>query len=108
MATKTKTKTDVVRPLDDRVVILPAEADEAFKGGVVIIPESSREKQSRGRVVAVGPGRSLDGGGRGEMQIERGDMVLYGKYAGTEIEVGDETLIIVRETDVLAQLVSAG
>lgn len=101
--TKTKTKTDRVEPLDDRLVIRPAAPDEMSKGGIVI-PAAAQEKQSRGTVVAVGPGRLLDGGERGEMQIKEGDVVLYGKYAGTEITVGDDELTIIRETDVLARL----
>ncbi len=89
------------RPLDDRLVIRPADPEE-ITGGGIILPDSAQEKPQRGKVVATGPGKLLDSGARGEMSVSVGDEVFYGKYAGTEVEIDDETLMIVRENDILA------
>lgn len=90
-----------VKPLEDRVLIKQSEAEEVTAGGIVL-PDSAKEKPQRGRVTAVGPGKLLDSGKRGEMGLKKGDQVFYGKYAGTEVEIDDETYVILRETDVLA------
>ena len=90
-----------VKPLEDRVLIKQSEAEEVTAGGIVL-PDTAKEKPQRGRVTAVGPGKLLDSGKRGEMGLKKGDQVFYGKYAGTEVEIDDETYVILRETDVLA------
>lgn len=91
-----------IRPLDDRVVVEPFEAEERTAGGIVL-PDTAREKPQRGRVIAVGPGKLLEKTGeRGQMSLKVGDSVFYGKYSGTEIELGSETYVILRESDVLA------
>jgi chaperonin GroES len=97
-ATRSKTK---IQPLDDRIVVEPVEAEERTAGGIVL-PDSAREKPQRGKVIAVGPGKLLDSGERGEMSVKLGDDVFYGKYAGTEIEINGKDVVILRESDVLA------
>jgi chaperonin GroES len=93
-----------IRPLDDRVVVEPIEAEERTAGGIVL-PDSAKEKPQRGTVVAVGPGRLLDSGQRGELSVDVGDEVIYGKYGGTDIEINGEEVKILRETDILAKVV---
>ncbi len=92
-----------IRPLDDRVVVEPMEAEETTAGGIVL-PDTAREKPQRGKVVAVGPGRLLDNGQRAEMSVAEGDEVIYGKYGGTEIEIHNEEVKILRESDILAKV----
>nr|WP_202617478.1 co-chaperone GroES [Roseimaritima sediminicola] len=92
-----------LRPLDDRVVVQPSEAEETTAGGIVL-PDAAREKPQRGTVVAVGPGRLLDSGSRGELDIAVGDTVIYGKYGGSEVEVDGQEMKILRESDILAKL----
>ena len=94
-----------LRPLDDRVVVEPMEAEQKTAGGIVL-PDSAQEKPQRGTVVAVGPGKLTDTGARGEISVAIGDVVIYGKYSGTEIEVSGRDVKILRETDILAKLVS--
>lgn len=93
-----------IRPLDDRIVVQPASAEETTAGGIVL-PDSAQEKPQRGKVVAVGPGRLLDSGSRGELSVSVGDEVIYGKYGGSEIEVNGEEMKILRESDILAKVV---
>ena len=93
-----------LRPLDDRVVVEPQEAEERTAGGIVL-PDSAKEKPQRGKVVAVGPGKLLDSGKRGELSVSVGDEVIYGKYGGTDIEVNGEDVKILRESDILAKVV---
>ncbi|MDO4550048.1 MAG: co-chaperone GroES [Planctomycetia bacterium] len=93
-----------LRPLDDRIVVKPMEAEEMTAGGIVL-PDTAKEKPQRGTVVAVGPGKLLENGTRGELSVAVGDEVIYGKYAGSDIEVGGDEYKILRETDVLAKLV---
>ena len=93
-----------LRPLDDRVVVKPMEAEEVTAGGIVL-PDSAQEKPQRGKVVAVGPGRLLDSGQRGELSVTIDDEVIYGKYGGTEIEVDGDDVKILRESDILAKVV---
>lgn len=100
MATATATKMKI-KPLDDRLVVMPDDPEEITGGGIVL-PDSAREKPQRGKVTATGPGKLLDSGKRGQMSVKKGDTVFYGKYSGTEVEVNDETYVIVRENDVLA------
>ena len=92
-----------IRPLDDRVVVEPIEAEETTAGGIVL-PDTAKEKPQRGVVVAVGPGRLLDSGERGEMSVAVGDEVIYGKYGGTDIEVDGTEVKILREGDILAKV----
>ena len=94
-----------IRPLDDRVVVEPIEAEEKTAGGIVL-PDSAKEKPQRGTVVAVGPGRLLDNGKRGELSVVVGDQVIYGKYGGTDIEINGDDVKILRESDILAKVVS--
>jgi chaperonin GroES len=93
-----------IRPLDDRVVVQPIGAEEVTSGGIVL-PDSAQEKPQRGSVVAVGPGRLLDNGQRGEVAVEVGDEVIYGKYGGMDIEVNGEEVKVLRETDILAKVI---
>lgn len=93
-----------IRPLDDRIVVEPLDAEETTAGGIVL-PDSSREKPQRGTVVAVGPGKLLDSGERGEVAVAVGDEVIFGKYGGTEIEVDGCEVKILRESDILAKVV---
>ncbi len=91
-----------IRPLDDRVVVERFEAEEKTRGGIVL-PDSAREKPQQGKVIATGPGRLLEKTGeRGTMSLKVGDVVFYGKYSGTEVEIDGAKYVILRETDVLA------
>ncbi len=92
-----------LRPLDDRVVVEPLAAEETTAGGIVL-PDSAQEKPQRGKIVAVGPGRLLDSGERGELSVTVGDEVIFGKYGGTEIELDGVDVKILRETDILAKV----
>lgn len=87
-----------MKPISDRVVVKPAPAEEVTKGGL-IIPDTAKEKPQRGEIVAVGPGK--DGN---LMSVHVGDVVLYGKYAGQEVEVHGEQYLIMREDDILVVL----
>ena len=101
MATATAKRVKI-RPLDDRVVVEPFEAEEKTRGGIVL-PDSAREKPLQGKVIASGPGKLLEKSGeRGEMSVKVGDRVIYGKYSGTEVELEGETYVILRESDILA------
>ena len=93
-----------LQPLGDRLVIKPIEKEEVTPGGIVL-PDTAKEKPQEGEVLAVGPGRLSDDGKRIAMEVKVGDIVLYAKYGGTEVKVGDEELIILRESDVLAKKV---
>jgi chaperonin GroES len=89
-----------MKPLADRVIVTPVEA-ETVKGGI-IIPDTAKEKPQQGKVVAVGPGARNDKGARIEPEVSKGDIVLYGKYAGTEVTVDGTDYLILRESDILA------
>ena len=93
-----------IRPLDDRVVVEPHEAEETTAGGIVL-PDAAKEKPLRGTIVAVGPGKLLDSGDRGELSVGVGDEVIFGKYGGTEMEVDGVDVKILRESDILAKIV---
>lgn len=93
-----------VRPLDDRVVVEPLEAEEKTAGGI-LLPDTAKQKPQRGRVVAVGPGKLNDSGSRGKVAVAVGDEVLYGRYAGNDIEVSGKEVKIMRESDILAKVV---
>ncbi len=100
MATATAKKTNI-RPLDDRIVVSQSSAEEVTAGGIVL-PDSAREKPQRGKVIAAGPGKLLDSGERGDMDVSVGDEVFYGKYSGTTVEIDGEEYVILHESDVLA------
>jgi chaperonin GroES len=104
MATATAKKVKVeLQPLEDRIVIKRLEAEEKTAGGIVL-PDTAKEKPQRGEVLAVGPGKLLDNGKRAALEVKVGDIVLFGKYSGTEVKVGGEECLIVRESDLLAKL----
>lgn len=92
-----------LRPLDDRIVVKPLEAEQMTAGGIVL-PDTAKEKPQRGTVVAAGPGKLLENGERGAMSVAIGDEVIYGKYSGSDIEVAGEEYKILRESDVLAKI----
>jgi len=94
-----------IRPLDDRVVIQPLEAEERTAGGIVL-PDAAREKPQRGLVKAVGPGLLLETGERAGVSVVVGDEVLFGKFGGTDIEVDGAELKIMREGEVLAKVLN--
>ncbi len=93
-----------LKPLDDRVVVEPLDAEETTAGGIVL-PDAAQEKQQRGKVVAVGPGQLLDSGERCAVSVKVGDEVLFGKYGGTEIEIDGKDVKVLRESDILAKVV---
>jgi chaperonin GroES len=90
-----------LRPLADRVVVKALEQEEEKRGGI-IIPDTAKEKPEKGEIVEVGPGKLDDAGKRIAPEVKKGDRVLFGKYAGTEIKVDGQELMILREEDVLA------
>jgi chaperonin GroES len=90
-----------LHPLGDRVVIEPTPREEMTKSGIVL-PDTAKEKPQEGKILAVGPGRILEDGKREQMDVKKGDKVLYAKYAGTEFKVDGEELLIVSQKDVLA------
>ncbi len=92
-----------IRPLDDRVVVEPMDAEEITAGGIVL-PDSAKEKPQRGTVIAVGPGKLLESGQRSTLSVSVGDHVLFGKYGGTEVEIEGRDVKILRESDILAKL----
>jgi chaperonin GroES len=104
MSTAIKAKPKIkIHPLEDRVVIFPADEAEAMRGGLYI-PDTAKEKPTQGEVIAVGPGRLTDKGERIPMDLKVGDRVVYGKYSGTPYTVGDDEVIIIKASDVLAKL----
>lgn len=90
-----------LKPLGDRVVVRPTEQETTTASGLVL-PETAKEKPQQGVVIAAGPGRRDDDGKRIAMDVEVGNSVLYAKYAGTEIKIDNEKLLILKETDILA------
>ncbi len=98
MTTETKI---TIKPLGDRVVIRPAQREEVTASGV-ILPDTAKEKPQRGTILAVGPGKVGDNGQRTALEVTEGSEVLYAKYAGTEVKVDGEDLLIVSEKDILA------
>src|SRR5690242_5724224 len=102
-AVTSKTKPKIkIHPLEDRVVILPSDEEEAMRGALYI-PDTAREKPTRGEVLAIGPGR-IEKGDRVKLDIHVGDQVLYGKYTGTPYQVGGDELIIIKASDILARI----
>jgi chaperonin GroES len=92
-----------VRPLHDRAIVKRVEEKEVVKGGI-IIPDTAKEKPMEGEVIAVGPGKIQEDGKRSAMDVKAGDRILFGKYAGTEIKIDDQELVIMREEEILAVL----
>lgn len=89
-----------IKPLEDRVLVKPIENESKTASGIYL-PESAKEKPVRGEVIAVGPGKRLDNGQRGQMSVTKGDTVVYGKYAGTEVELKGDKVLILRESELL-------
>ena len=98
MAAEVKT---VIKPLGDRVVVKRIEEEPKTKGGIVL-PDTAKEKPQKGKVVAVGSGRTLDNGTKVPLEVKEGDTVVFAKYGGTEIEIDGEEYIILSERDLLA------
>ncbi|HID29953.1 MAG TPA: co-chaperone GroES [Desulfobacterales bacterium] len=92
-----------VRPLNDRVLVLRIEKEEKRAGGI-IIPDTAKEKSQEGKVVAVGPGKLKDEGGRIPLEVKHNDRILFGKYAGTDIKIDGAKHLILREDDILGVL----
>ena len=90
-----------IKPLGDKLVVKRLEAEETTKGGIVL-PDTAKEKPKQGKIIAVGDGKLLDSGERAEFQVKKGDRVLFTSYAGTEITVDGEELLIMSEDDILA------
>ena len=92
-----------VKPLDDRIVVEPAAAEEMSSGGI-ILPDTAQEKPQQGTIVATGPGKVSDSGTLVTMELKKGDKILYGKYSGTEFSFEGTDYLIMRESDILAVL----
>lgn len=90
-----------LKPLADRVVAKPLEEEDKTPGGI-ILPDTAKEKPQKGKIVAAGPGKLDENGKRVAMEVKKGDVVLYGKYSGTEIKIDGEEYLILRESDILA------
>ncbi len=90
-----------IRPLADRVVVKPLEKEDKTPGGI-ILPDTAKEKPQRGEVVAVGPGKRNEKGERIKLDVQVGDVVIYGKYSGTEVKIDNQEYLILRENDILA------
>ncbi len=90
-----------IRPLHDRVIVKRIEEEEKTKGGI-IIPDTAKEKPIEGKVVAVGAGKLMDNGKTLPLEVKKGDRILFGKYAGTDIKIEDEEHLIMREEDIIA------
>jgi len=91
-----------IRPLDDRVVVKPVEAEQKTKGGIVL-PDTAKEKPQKGKVVAIGPGKLLSNGKRAAPDVKKGDIVLFGKYGGDDVTVDDTEYKLLRESDIFAK-----
>ena len=103
MAKKEEGKVSV-RPLDDRVVVEPLEAEESTAGGI-LLPDTAKQKPQRGKVLAVGPGKMREDGQRSAVAVAVNDEVLFGRYAGNDVEVNGKEVKIMRESDILAKVV---
>jgi chaperonin GroES len=96
------TKSTTMRPLGDRVIVEPLDKEEVSSGGI-LLPETAKEKPQEGKVIAAGPGRwDEEGKKRVVMDVKEGDVVLFAKYSGTEVKLGDKKLLILSEKDILA------
>jgi chaperonin GroES len=92
-----------LKPLDDRVVVEPTDAEEKTAGGI-LLPDTAKQKPQQGKVIAAGPGKLNDDGNRIALAVKIGDTVLYGKYSGSDVEVNGKEYKILRESDILAKL----
>src|SRR5215203_1725828 len=92
-----------LRPLDDRVVVEPLEAEEKTSGGI-LLPDTAKQKPQQAKVVAVGPGKLSDKGARTALAVKIGDTVLFGKYSGSDVEVNGKEYKIVRESEILGKI----
>ena len=90
-----------IKPLGDRIVVRPLDPQEKTKSGI-LLPDTAKEKPQEGKVIAVGTGRLLDDGAIKALEIKNGDRVLYGKYAGAEVSLEGDDVLILREEDILA------
>ncbi len=90
-----------LKPLADRVVVKPSQAEEITKGGI-IVPDTAKEKPVWGEIIAAGPGKTSDDGKIIPLEVKVGDRVLYGKYSGTEVTIEGEELLLMRESDIFA------
>lgn len=94
-----------LQPLADRVIVKPIEEQEQKKGGI-IIPDTAKEKPMEGDIIAVGPGKQNDDGKKVPLEVKVGDRILYGKYSGTEVEVDQEKLLVMKESDIYAIVIN--
>ncbi len=92
-----------LKPLADRVIVRQSEAEEKTASGI-LLPDTAKEKPTRGKVISVGPGKLDDNGKRLELNVRAGETVVYGKYSGTDVEVDGEKFVILRESDILGVL----
>ncbi len=96
-------KAPVLRPLDDRIVVEPQEAEEKTAGGI-LLPDTAKQKPQQGKVIAAGPGKLGESGQRLAMAVKVGDVVLYGKYSGSDVQVAGNDIKILRESDILGKI----
>ena len=96
-----------LKPLGDRLIVKPIEEEETTASGIVL-PDTAKEKPQRGKVLALGPGSRNDNGDFVAMDLDEGDEIIFSKYGGTEIKVGADDVLILRESDVLAKVVTTG
>ena len=92
-----------LKPLHDRILVERIEEEEQVRGGIVI-PDTAKEKPQEGKIVAVGPGKTLENGQKVAMSLKKGDRILFGKYSGTEVKIDDHDYLIMREEDVMGVL----
>jgi chaperonin GroES len=90
-----------IRPLGDRIIVEPLEQEETIAGGMLVLPETAKEKPQQGKVLAVGAGRRDEQGKRIDMDVEVGNTVLFAKYAGTEVKLSGKKVLIMKESDIL-------
>ena len=91
-----------LKPLANRVVVKPIKQEEKTKGGIYLPDTASKERPQEGEVIAVGPGKLLDNGERGSMEVKENDRIIFSKYAGTEVKIDDEEYLILSDSDILA------
>ena len=103
MSKRIKEKVPAVQPLGEKVLLKQFEADEKTKGGIVV-PDTAKEKPYKGKVLAIGQGRLLENGSRAAPQVKNGDIVLFGKYSGTNIKIEGQEYLLIDETDIFAIL----
>lgn len=92
-----------IKPLEDRVVVQPLEAEEKTTGGI-LLPDTAKQKPQRGKIIAVGPGKTRDSGEKTALVVKVGDEILYGKYSGSDVEIDGKELKILRESEILAKV----